>query len=172
MIVFREITNTDVELICNWLNSGESQKWFGFGKTVSGAEVEEKFIMRGKTNKRIIVYKGEDIGVIQWYKISDYPEYFTIIGGVNGDYGMDIFIGRDDLIGRGIGREVINLLIRDYICSYPDATRCVIGPRPNNSRAIKCYEKCGFAYSHTCNNDDGEEYIMTFDITKMRLTSR
>ncbi len=130
-------------MIMNWLNSGEALKWYSRDNISNITDVENNYLGISETNKRIVNYKGKDIGIIQWYKIVDYAEYSKAIGGRIGDYGMDLFIGCDALIGQGIGK-----------------------PKPNNIRAIRCYEKCGFMYSHTCSSDDGEEYIMTMNIVK------
>lgn len=77
---------------------------------------------------------------------------------------MDLFIGRDDQIGRGLGTEIVAAALKKLIFAQADAERCLVGPSPENHRAIRCYEKCGFSHVKTVVATDGEpEHVMVVE---------
>lgn len=79
------------------------------------------------------VWMGDQIvGFIEWYEHLD-PEYRHA--------GMDIFLSADAR-GRGLGREVVSVVIEHLVASGHH--RIVIDPATANTRAIACYEACGF----------------------------
>jgi hypothetical protein len=70
-------------------------------------------------------------------------------------------IGNDELLGKGIGTAVVRRALAELVFSQRDAARCVLGPSPDNPRAIRCYEKCGFRHLRTVQPPEGEaEYVM------------
>ena len=95
-------------------------------------------------------------------RAQEFPEpWCSLISGQGDDWGPDLFIGRDDLIGQGIGTYVVRTALADLVLSQGDARRCVVGPSPENSQAIRCYEKCGFKHARTAAAESGkEEYVM------------
>jgi len=67
------------------------------------------------------------------------------------------------MTGRSTSQRVIlwDACVSELIFSQNDAKRCLLGPSPQNKRAIRCYEKCGFKHAETVVSGKGErEYIM------------
>jgi RimJ/RimL family protein N-acetyltransferase len=164
MITFSPLRPADLPQLHRWLNQGEALRWYG-RKISSAAEIREKYLQRlpvESTNHAFLIeLDREPIGFLQCYRLADYPDYARLISAQPGDHGLDLFIGRDDLIGRGLGTEIVNTALAALIFSQPDARRCVLGPDPANRRAIRCYEKCGFRHERTVATSGGEdEYIM------------
>ena len=87
---------------------------------------------RDGSETRAIWSSGALVGFIEWYEHPD-PEYRHA--------GMDIFLSADAQ-GRGLGREVVSLVIRHLVSLGHH--RIVIDPAAANTRAIACYEACGF----------------------------
>jgi len=58
-------------------------------------------------------------------------------------YGMDQFIGEADYWNKGIGTLLVTSMV-NYLIGSKKATRVVMDPQVRNTRALKCYEKCGF----------------------------
>lgn len=147
-----------------WLNQGEAFRWYGRRATTE-EDIRQKYLVakpRKGTRCFIVQHAQEFIGFLQYYRIGDYPAYAALLGAEAHDFGMDLFIGRDDLLGRGLGTLIVKTAIRELIFAQADAERCLVGPSPDNQRAIRCYEKCGFRYVKTIVAPDGEhEYIMT-----------
>lgn len=57
---------------------------------------------------------------------------------------LGIRIGDKEYWGKGYGEDAINILI-DYCFSTKSIERIWLKVLPQNIRAIRCYEKCGFA---------------------------
>jgi len=54
-----------------------------------------------------------------------------------------LFIGETEYQNQGIGTKAIKLLTK-YLFEVKSVDVILIDPQTWNSRAIKCYEKCGF----------------------------
>ncbi len=54
-----------------------------------------------------------------------------------------MFIGETNYWNRGIGTKILTILI-NYLFVVLAADQIVIDPHVDNTRAIRCYEKCGF----------------------------
>src|ERR1039457_5586449 len=105
MITFVPIDETHVSLMHRWLNDGEALRWYG-RQTTTEDSIRQKYLVakpRSGTSCFIVQDDQEPIGYLQSYRISDYPQYGSLVGAEPHDYGMDLFIGRDDRIGRGLG---------------------------------------------------------------------
>ena len=112
------LDESHVPLIHAWLSSGEARRWYGGDVPKTEAEVREHYLIEkpeGGTHCFIVQLDGEPIGHLQYYRASDYPEWCSLVSAGRGDYGMDLFIGRDDLLGRGIGTKVITAALRDLV---------------------------------------------------------
>jgi RimJ/RimL family protein N-acetyltransferase len=163
-ITFIPLNETHIALMHRWLSSGEAKRWYGSHADKTEAELRQKYLVdkpQGGTHCFIIQHKKTPIGYIQYYRVSDYPAWCALVSGQTGDYGLDIFIGEDDYIGRGIGTRTICAALNKLIFSNEDAQRGLMGPDPENHRAIRCYEKCGFQHLRTVTAENGEkEYLM------------
>jgi aminoglycoside 6'-N-acetyltransferase len=58
-------------------------------------------------------------------------------------YGIDLFIGETNYWNQGIGTKIFSTLV-NYLLAELQADKIVIDPNVKNTRAIRCYEKCGF----------------------------
>jgi len=162
-VAFVPLDESHISLIHAWLNSGEAFRWYG-RRPRTEEEIRQKYLVekpRTGTRRFIIQYEGRPIGYLQYYRIADYPDYCSLVSAKPHDYGLDLFIGRDDYIGRGIGTRVVKTALDELVFAHDDAERCLVGPSPENGRAIRCYEKCGFRHERTVVSDTGErEYLM------------
>ena len=113
-------------------------------------EIVEKYSVRtrGETDitPAFIVYKGRDIGYIQFYPV-DEEEYMLkgrySLDGYEDPYGIDVFIGEEELIGKGIGSKAVEML-SDYLLYKAGADIVLIDPAADNKRAVAAYKKAGF----------------------------
>lgn len=65
-------------------------------------------------------------------------------------------------MGRGFGNMMLSKFVEEMVFGRDDVTTCVIGPEPDNKRAIRAYEKAGFVYKKTVQipNEKQPTYIM------------
>ncbi|MBP2241062.1 aminoglycoside 6'-N-acetyltransferase [Cytobacillus eiseniae] len=92
--------------------------------------------------KCIVEYDGNEIGYIQFYLLNneakkEYGYLNEII------YGTDQFIGEVAYWNKGIGTLLVSTIVT-FLIEQKKADRVVMDPQSRNTRAIKCYEKCGF----------------------------
>ena len=95
-----------------------------------------------KDVKCIVEYENQAIGYIQFYPLEDETkkEYGYSDENV---YGTDQFIGEVEYWNKGIGTSLVRAMTK-YLIEKENADRVVMDPQTRNTRAIKCYEKCGF----------------------------
>ena len=109
---------------------------------------ERRAALRGEdpTDYFVIELDGRPIGDIQCYLIDDDPEYAAMVALGRPAFGIDLFIGEPDLIGRGHGPALIRAFLRDVVFPTYDVAECVIGPSIKNVSAIRAYERAGFRF--------------------------
>ena len=109
---------------------------------------EYQLAIRGDdpTDYFVVELDGRPIGEIQSYLIDDEPEYAAMLELGRPAFGIDLFIGEPELIGRGHGPALIRAFLRDVGFSRYGVDLSVIGPATNNVAAIRAYEKAGFRF--------------------------
>lgn len=106
----------------------------------------------------IVLADGKPVGFIQSYRAD-------LVGGgwwVNeepGTWGVDQFIGEDQLIGQGYGSMFLREFT-DQLLIRSDVKRVISDPDPKNLRAIRCYEKAGFKMLGEVQTPDGPALLM------------
>jgi aminoglycoside 6'-N-acetyltransferase len=97
--------------------------------------------------------------MIQTYLVSDYPEWEAIVQVGPGVAGLDILIGEEELIGRGLGPEILAAFVRDVV-SAPSVVATVEEP---NRRSWRAFEKAGFRHVRHVEEDGLPHRLMRFD---------
>ncbi|MGM0837675.1 MAG: GNAT family N-acetyltransferase [Bacillota bacterium] len=145
-LLIRYMNRKDFDLMVKWLNDIKVLEFYeesplNLDKVIRkyGPRVEGKHYVK----PCIVEYNNDPVGYVQYYEIQEvelekygYSENKNI-------FGIDQFIGETQLWGRGIGTSMI-LLILNYLSKNKSASRVVLEVKNNNTRAISCYEKCGF----------------------------
>lgn len=144
---FRSLDFSDVPLIHQWFNLPHVMRFYSLRKWTEN-EVLEKlkpYISGDKPVLGFIVLMNEKpIGYVQQYKVSDYPWPNQNLSEeiVKNAAGMDVFIGEEALLGKGIGKQIIQKFVESKI--WPMFQYCIVDPDIRNVAAIKCYEKLNF----------------------------
>ncbi len=154
-IGFRPLAEDDLVLMHRWLNTGHVAEWYPI------ADVREPPlelvrshylpVIRAKQPTRgfVICLDGRPVGFIQGYLVRDHPEYALAVEVSSGAAGVDLFIGEEDVVHRGLGAEILGAFLREVVFGEMGAGSCVIGPQPENRSAIRAYERAGFKYLKT-----------------------
>jgi RimJ/RimL family protein N-acetyltransferase len=104
----------------------------------------------------VIIYDDTDVGSI-WLEKQNADDNVTQLG---------IFIGNEDLLGKGIGRKAIEQAILESMSKMP-GTIVRLNVRKNNKRAKSCYKACGFKIvSQDVKTNDYGERIEFFTMEK------
>ncbi|MBW5433426.1 acetyltransferase [Bradyrhizobium canariense] len=151
---FRPMTAADLPLIRRWLREVHVREWWG--------DPDEQFaLVSGDLDEpameQFIVLAGDKpFGYLQCYRLTAWN---TGLGPQpEATRGIDQFIGEGDMIGRGHG----SALIRQFADAQlrQGLPRIVTDPDPLNARAVRAYEKAGFAPDRMVETPDGAALLM------------
>ena len=104
----------------------------------------------------IVASDDRPFSYLQCYQMTDWNTGFG--PQPEGTRGIDQMIGEPDMIGRGHGTALIRSFVEGLLAT--GAPRVVTDPDPTNARAIRCYEKAGFARDRLVDTPDGVALLM------------
>jgi len=155
VIDFRPISGADFPLLQDWLRREHVARWWrDEDATTYLAQAHEHFL---------IVVDGRPVGMIQTYLVSDYPEWEEVVGPGEGLAGVDLFIGEADLIGRGLGPQVLAQFARDVFFAQPGTQACVATVEEENRRSWRAFEKAGFRHVRDVEEDGLPHRLLRLD---------
>ncbi|MEQ1951568.1 GNAT family N-acetyltransferase [Mesorhizobium sp. CN2-181] len=159
---FRALTPRDLKLVASWLGQPHLREWWG-DPAEALAEIEQA-IDDLATEALIVELDGKPIGYLQSYDPhleDDHPYADQPFGTL----GLDLSIGVPELVGVGHGSALLSQFIDDL---FDEGTpRVVIDPHPSNARAIRAYEKAGFAPVGERDTIYGQVLLMARDNEEM-----
>lgn len=145
-LVIRQLLEEDRFHLAKWLSDPKVLQYYeGRDRPLTMDQVMEDFYGDpGDELRCLIEYEHEPIGYIQSYPISDYErKLYGYDDPTDIVYGMDQFIGEPSHWNKGIGTQLVEMMM-DYLVNVKCVNRIVMDPQTWNKRAIRCYEKCGF----------------------------
>lgn len=140
------LVDKDRTLLAKWLSNPEVLRYYeGRDNPFNVEKVEQEFFDADEDVARCLIeFNEKPIGYLQFYEVAederqiyDYDDSEEVI------YGMDQFIGETGYWNKGIGTQLVRLVVT-YLMRDKGANRIVMDPQIQNERAIRCYEKCGF----------------------------
>lgn len=154
-ILIREMEETpeDLGLFLKWMTDPETMKyWEGMTVHFDYDRVLQNYreSLEEQVDQCLIEYGQRAIGFCQYCRLNaryyEVPqeEYDRFVKPGELVYGIDMFIGEVDCRDRGIGTKSLRLLSR-FLFEKLGADVLMIDPKTHNARAIRCYEKSGFA---------------------------
>jgi aminoglycoside 6'-N-acetyltransferase len=152
---FRPMSAEDLPLVKDWLARPHVREWWGdafeqFELASADLEVEAM--------EQFIVAAGDrPFGYLQCYDPQVWPDN-GLGEHPSGTRGIDQFIGEPDMVNRGHGSAFIRAFIEGLLVG--GAPRIVTDPDPTNARAIRAYEKAGFAKDKLVGTPDGIALLM------------
>lgn len=99
-----------------------------------------------KVTRCIIEYNSRPVGYIQYAPVEEDSYRFTAqipYERFSGGYGLDLFIGKPELWGHGIGPTAVRGM-KDYLFAALGATVVCADPAETNIRSVRCCLKAGF----------------------------
>ena len=154
---FRPMTAADLPLIQRWLAHPHVREWWGDPSEqydlVSG-DLDEPAM-----DQYVVSTDGTDFGYIQCYDLTAWNSGFGT--HPEGTRGIDLFIGEPGMIEIGHGSAFIRAFVDGRLAS--GAPRIVTDPDSGNQRAVRAYEKAGFAKAHMVDTPDGAALLMVRD---------
>jgi aminoglycoside 6'-N-acetyltransferase len=154
----RSVTRGDLDLLASWLREPHVARWWG-DPTKALAEIDAA-LTDPSTQPMIVELQGEPIAYLQQYdphmeKSHPYRDQ------PRGTLGLDLTIGRSELVGVGHGSAMLRRHADQLFGA--GVPRLIIDPHPDNSRAIRAYEKAGFRRIGERTLEDGPVVLMARD---------
>ena len=163
MIEFAPLTRDDIPLLATWLDREHVRRWWrdpieeAIDKRIRGIEGDRP------TDQYVIVVDARPVGMIQTYLVADHPEWGAIVGMEDGLAGVDLLIGEEDLIGHGLGPQVLSTFARDVVFSRAGTRACVATVEEENRRSWRAFEKAGFRHVRDVEEEGLPHRLMRLD---------
>jgi aminoglycoside 6'-N-acetyltransferase len=155
VIELRQMVAADLPYVRSWLCEPHVVRgWLGDG--AAGDEVEKisrRVSGSGEQPIRMLTIverpaaeplMARPIGWCQWYPWDAYPAEAEALGAREGDCGLDYAIGDPQAIGRGLGTELIGLLVAQVRRHRPDCG-LIVAPEATNRASRRVLERHNFS---------------------------
>ena len=130
-------SSEDAGVFTEWLNDFETTDYIGMSGVLTTFEGEKKYLEENSSPEAtfsiITIEDNKMIGTVSLENI-DYINRAATLG---------IFIGDKAFRSKGYGTEAIKLIL-EYGFRYLNLYNIKLDLMEFNTRALKCYEKCGF----------------------------
>jgi aminoglycoside 6'-N-acetyltransferase len=154
MYEFRPMTTADLPLVKRWLETPHVAQWWH--DPAEQFDLVSGDLDHPEMAQFIVAVSERPFAYLQCYRLSDWNTGFGPQPA--GTRGLDQFIGEADMVGRGHGSAFIRKFTEQLLA---DGTpRVLIDPAPANARAIRSYEKAGFARDRVVDTPDGPALLM------------
>jgi RimJ/RimL family protein N-acetyltransferase len=160
MIEFFEFEERHLVRFREWLNQEHIKPVWQ--ETDDDSELKEKFLnqlpARG-VYPYVFTLDRIPIGYIQYYEAKK-------VGGgwweneKPGTFGVDLLIGDEKDVGKGLGPNVIRQFIELMKTRESKMTSVIIDPDPKNKSAIRAFEKAGFRIENEIATPGGAALLM------------
>ncbi|WP_219412694.1 GNAT family N-acetyltransferase [Pseudonocardia nigra] len=150
MITFRRLDPADFPLLGRWLAQEYVARWWHHETSTEAVERDFGPTARGEVPSEdlLALLDGHPLGLVQRYRLIDFPEYVAELGPVvevpEGAMSIDYLIGDRDKVGRGIGPLMIRSILARIWREHPDVTAVLVPVVAANRASWRALEKAGF----------------------------
>ena len=133
VVTFRRVTRADFPLLAGWLAEPHVARWWNHDFSLEGVDRDFGAAADGREpgEDHLALLDGEPIGLIQYSRYEDYPEYIEELAPVlvvpDHAVTIDYLIGDPAHTGRGLGTAIISEFVARIWETNPQAT-CIIVP--------------------------------------------
>jgi RimJ/RimL family protein N-acetyltransferase len=161
---FRPLTEADLPRLWEWMNRPHvATRWVG---PITLERVQAKYRPRlggGPVRPYLARLADVPVGFIQSYWATQVPDEWPEERDP-GVMGIDQFLADPEKLNQGLGTEMVRQFVA-HLFEDPRVTRVQTDPSPDNSRAIRCYEKAGFRRQGLMTTRDGPVLLMVITRT-------
>ena len=163
MIEFRQLEDADLPQIEAWLRREHVAAWWRDPLEIAVEKRRAALEGRRDVEHYVIAEDGRALGMIQTYAVADYPEWGKLIGVEPEAAGLDLFIGEEDAVGRGLGPRVLEQFAREVVFANPETTALVATVEEANRRSWRAFEKAGFEHVRNVEEDGLPHRLMRLE---------
>jgi aminoglycoside 6'-N-acetyltransferase len=155
VIEFAPLTEDDLPLLREWLEREHVRLWW--------REPIEDELTQDRSGRYVIVVDGRPVGMIQTYLVADHPDWEAVVGAEPGLAGVDLLVGEEDAVGRGIGPQALAAFAEEVVFARPGTRACVATVEEPNRRSWRAFEKAGFRHVADVEEDGLPHRLMRLD---------
>ena len=150
MFSFERLERDAFGLLACWLAEPHVARWWNhdaspeavehdFGAAIDGAEPADDYL---------VLFDGRPIGLVQYCRFHDYPEYVAEMAEVYPvgptAASIDYLIGDPSNVGHGVGTAMIQALVERIWATQRDIDHVVVPVNSANVASWRALEKAGF----------------------------
>lgn len=143
-MIIRNFEDADITTFKIWLNKPYIKKWYqdtdAWLKEVTNRKGEFSFI-----HHYIAEIDGKAVGFCQWYDVKDSDED-CYKGISHKTYSIDYFIGEEEFLGRGYGKELVGIITEEAL-KY-GAEKIAVQPESDNHPSCKSLLANGYFFDN------------------------
>jgi len=149
-IGFRRLSRDDFALLASWLEEPAVRHWWNHDITPGALEADFGESIDGKegSEDHLALLDGEPVGLVQYSRFAAFPDYVEEMEQVYPvgptAASIDYLIGRTDMIGRGLGTEMIRAFVDRVWDADPEVTELVVPVNSANERSWRALLRVGF----------------------------
>jgi len=168
-VMLRPMTEDDWDILLKW-NSDPEVLYYSEGDDVQSYNLEEiQGIYRGTSQTAfcfIVEIKGVPVGE-SWLQQMNYPRILQKYPGRD-CRRIDLMIGEKTLWGKGLGSEIIRLLVG--FAFEQEKADLIFGCEiaDYNSRSLKAFQKVGFRIVDAIQQPPGSKAYVSYDVLLSR----
>lgn len=144
-----------------WLRCPHVVEWWGPADPI--ASLRDDYVTHvdapDATRAYIAHLDERPVGFIQAYVAAASGDGWWTEVTDRGVHGIDQFLAEASDLGQGLGTAMVQAFVA-ALFARPEVTLVQTDPRPDNLRAIRCYEKAGFARVGVIDTPDGAALLM------------
>lgn len=138
----------DFPSVARWLDQPHVRQWW-IGEDADPHAVASKYGPRIDGNEPtemfVICIRSRPVGLIQRYRITDYPEWaatLSAVADVTRAAGIDYLIGETDALNQGAGTEAIRAFVPTIYDRWP-TSRVLVSVQQGNRASWRALERAG-----------------------------
>ena len=165
-VQFEPVKPRHYPLLKRWLKSPHISRWWGNPEEEFGY-IRDMVEGRGSTRPFICMLESRPIGYVQMWFVGEHRNEPWVTSHPwlrmlpSSSIGVDITIGDPDLLSIGVGSTALRIFCEQL---RADGYRTiVIDPDPDNSRAVRAYEKAGFQVIPQFRGQTGDCLLMQYN---------
>jgi aminoglycoside 6'-N-acetyltransferase len=163
VIGFRPLEESDLPQVEAWLRAEHVAEWWRDPLEIAVEKRREALEGRREVEHYVILEDGRPVGMIQTYRVGDYPEWGELVGAEPEAAGIDLFVGEPDAVGRGLGPEILHEFVHTVVFSDPKTTAVVATVEEANTRSWRAFEKAGFQHERDVEEDGLPHRLMRLE---------
>lgn len=159
----RPLAAADLPLLHGWLCTPHVRRWWGEPGAYASTVEHYRPSIEGRDPTRLfaILVDGRPVGMVQVYRVDGDPVWAEVAGEADGVGGIDLLLGEESLLGRGLGTAAIRNVVADVVFADAATTACVADPDVRNEASLRAFERAGFRRVREFHDpEDGELHAL------------